>query len=333
MPADSPATAVISGHGVSIRLEKRENIPTGISLRLLCNYKTRIQFPESVFLSPGGIRIELIEHPAPIILPPAKPEFILTRGDDESTWTDGRAGMQYRDLIPGKLGGRFIASHIRIPNGGETADYAHYHRVLFQMIYCRSGWARLVYEDQGAPFVMNAGDCILQPPEIRHRVLETSAGLEVIEIGCPALHETFSDHDIQLPTGDYNPERLFDGQRFLYHSASGAEWDTGRIDGFEVRDTGMLRATQGLARVRVIGSSQGSGARFSGKHAGEFLFLYILSGKCEIRGSGLGEHSLEECDCCAIPAEAEYEIKASAQFEMLEVSIENMPPAHGRPSG
>lgn len=277
-----------------------------------------------MFLAPGGIRIELVEHPSPIILPPAKQEFILTRGDDKSTWTDGRAGMQYRDLIPGKLGGRFIASHIRIPNGGETADYAHYHRVLFQLIYCRSGWARLVYEDQGAPFVMNEGDCILQPPEIRHRVLETSAGLEVIEIGCPALHETFTDHDIQLPTGDYNPERLFEGQRFLHHSASGAEWDTVRIDGFEVRDTGMLQATNGLARVRVIGSSQESGARFSGKHAGEFLFLYLLRGNCGIRGSGLGEHSLEKGDCCTIPADFEYEITAGAQFEMLEVSIEKL---------
>jgi uncharacterized protein YjlB len=38
---------------------------------------------------------------------------------------------------------------------------------------------------QGDPFCFHAGDCVLQPPEIRHRVLETSAAFEVVEIGCP----------------------------------------------------------------------------------------------------------------------------------------------------
>lgn len=79
-------------------------------------------------------------------------------------------------------------------------DYVHFHKVRFQMIYCYKGWVRVVYEDQGPPLVMRAGDCVLQPPRIRHRVLESSPGLEVIEIGCPAEHETFADHDLQLPT-------------------------------------------------------------------------------------------------------------------------------------
>src|SRR3546814_7577110 len=105
--------------------------------------------------------------------------------------------MHYRDLIPGRLGGRFIASHIRIPDGGEVADYVHYHRVRFQMIFCKTGWVRVVYEDQGPPFVLHAGDCVLQPPQIRHRVLEASAGLEVVELGCPAVHETCADHGLR----------------------------------------------------------------------------------------------------------------------------------------
>lgn len=275
-----------------------------------------------MFLAPGGIRIELVEHPAPIILPPARQEFVLTRGSDDNTWSEGRAGMQYRDLIPGKLGGRFIASHIRIPGGGQTSDYVHYHRVLFQMIYCLSGWARLVYEDQGPPFIMNAGDCILQPPEIRHEVLETSAGFEVIEIGCPAVHETFTDHDMQLPTAAYAPERLFDRQRFLHYTATGAEWDPGQIEGFDVHDTVMLQATQGLARVRIIGNSQRSGAVFSGKHYGEFLFLYVLEGEGEIHAGELGDYNLREGDCCTVPPGVEYEIAAGERFQMLEVFID-----------
>ena len=67
------------------------------------------------------------------------------------------------------------------------------------MIFCKAGWVRMVYEDQGAPLVMHAGDCVLQPPEIRHQVLEASPGMEVIEIGSPAVHETLADHDLALP--------------------------------------------------------------------------------------------------------------------------------------
>ena len=84
--------------------------------------------------------------------------------------------MLYRDLIPGRLGGRYIASLISIPEGGPVADWVHFHRVAFQMIYVRRGWVRVVYEDQGEPFVMREGDLVLQPPEIRHRVLESSPG-------------------------------------------------------------------------------------------------------------------------------------------------------------
>lgn len=48
----------------------------------------------------------------------------------------GRAGMEYRDLIPGRFGGKVIASHIRLPFSGEVPDSVHYHKIDFQMIYC-----------------------------------------------------------------------------------------------------------------------------------------------------------------------------------------------------
>ena len=126
---------------------------------------------------------------------------------DKGEWIKGRAGMEYRDLIPGRLGGKVVASHIRLTPGGEVADYVHYHKVAFQMIFCFAGAIRVVYEDQGEPFWLRPGDCVLQPPEIRHRVLEAEAGSEVIEIGCPAVHETWVDHEMQLPTVEYRPER------------------------------------------------------------------------------------------------------------------------------
>ena len=42
--------------------------------------------------------------------------------------------MQYRDLIPGRLGGPYIASQLRIPNGGPVPDYVHHHHIIFQLI-------------------------------------------------------------------------------------------------------------------------------------------------------------------------------------------------------
>ena len=40
--------------------------------------------------------------------------------------------------------------------------------------------------------MLRPGDMVIQPPEIRHRVLESSDGLEVVEIGCPADHITIA---------------------------------------------------------------------------------------------------------------------------------------------
>ncbi len=247
--------------------------------------------------------------------------FVISRlNTTNDAWYVGRAGMQYRDLIPGRLGGRFIASHIRIPDGGETQDYVHYHKALFQMIYCKAGWARVVYEGQGPPFALEAGDCVLQPPEIRHRVLESSAGLEVIEVACPAEYETCADNELRLPTREVLPERLFGGQRFVRHRAREASWEPWRLDGFEARDTGVAAATNGLAAARVVKSNSAITVIADG-HAGELLFLFILEGKLRIDSSGQENHQLLAGDSCVIPAGVEYTLRADAGLEMLEVSL------------
>lgn len=195
--------------------------------------------PCVVRMSGYGIRIRLAQN-----------KDSQQAGDGE--WRTGRAGMQYRDLLPDRLGGRLIASHIRILDGGPVPDYVHHHDVRFQMIYCYRGWVKVVYEDQGPPFVMEAGDCVLQPPHIRHRVLECSENMEVIEMSSPAEHETHVDHDMDLPTANVEDNRDFSGQRFVRHKVSEAKWFPGPYDGFEARDTGIADATNGLASVQVI---------------------------------------------------------------------------------
>ena len=152
--------------------------------------------------------------------------------------------MEYRDLIPDKLGGKVIASHIRLTEGGEVPDYVHYHKVDFQMIYCKRGRIKVVYEDQGPPFWLETGDCVLQPPEVRHRVLECTAGAEVIEVSMPAVHETWVEHDIKLPTADIKPDRDFGGQRFARHIAASESFAV-------LRDLGIAAATEGCYAAYV----------------------------------------------------------------------------------
>lgn len=316
-PADSPQTAVVSGHGLTLRLET--GTPSGpMTLRLLCDLAALPAGTAHVLTSPDGTRIELVEARLPIEVPEGTQEFVLSRMGNE--WGVGRAGMQYRDLIPSRLGGRFIASHIRIPVGGPVPDYVHFHRIRFQMIYCKAGWARLVYEDQGAPFLFHAGDCVLQPPEIRHRVLEASDGLEVIEVGCPALHETFADHALTLPTPHLLPERDFGGQRFVRHVAAEAQWEPWRAPGFEMRDIGIGEATDGLAGARVVRARSNAAAKFDA-HGGEFLFFFALGGDATLDVQGHGEHRMNTNDSCVIPADARYALDAAAGTELLEVTL------------
>jgi mannose-6-phosphate isomerase-like protein (cupin superfamily) len=323
-PADAPHTAVVSGHGLTLRLET--GAPTApMTLRLLCDLAALPDGTPHVLSSPDGTRIELVEARPPVEIPEGRQEFVLSRmGDD---WGIGRAGMQYRDLIPSRLGGRFIASQIRVPVGGPVPDYVHFHRIRFQMIYCKAGWARLVYEDQGEPFLFHAGDCVLQPPEIRHRVLEASDGLEVIEIGCPALHETFADHAMILPTPHLLPERDFGGQRFVRHVAAEATWLPWRAQGFDMRDTGIAAATDGLAGARVVHARERASASF-GAHGGEFLFFFVLGGEVGLDVQRHGRHQLKVNDSCVIPANASYALEVGAGAELLEVLLPaELPPA------
>lgn len=217
---------------------------------------------------------------------------------ESSSWQVGRAGMEYRDLIPSRLGGKVIASHIRIQEGGKVPDYVHYHEVAFQMIYCRTGWVKVVYEDQGEPFVMSAGDCVLQPPTIRHRVLECSPGLEVVEIGSPADHRTLVDHALELPNTKHDPERTFAGQSFVWHQADHAEWEPWAVDGLEARELGLAAASAGLVDAQVVRATEGLQLEtpFALPPSDRFRILFQLQGEMVLGGTG-GRRRLDAQAC------------------------------------
>ncbi len=314
-PADSPVVAVVSGYGLNLRLEESGEKPS-LTLNLIGDFSGEI---EREIVSPDGVRVNLIDENSSVEIPEGTDEFVVSMLDGDDSWSVGRAGMLYRDLIPSRLGGRFIASHIQIPVGGEVPDYVHFHKIRFQMIYCLAGWARLVYEDQGEIFTMKAGDCVLQPPEIRHRVLESSDNFEVLEIGCPAIHETFADHELTLPNDKFSPERIFGGQVFIHHAAEKCLWESAEINGFESRDTGISKATGNLADVRILRAIAVTG--FSVKHSDEFLFYFVIAGKLQLSNDEGEIYQLEKGGSFVLPKGIEYSVKAAQGLEMIGIKL------------
>lgn len=279
--------------------------------------------PHSATLTHAGKRVRLTSRPGevpPTGLPDFRPEFVVTRAGTASG--EGRAGMRYRDLIPSRLGGRYIASHIAIPEGGAVADWVHCHRIALQLICVRKGWVRVVYEDQGEPFVMAAGDLVLQPPGIRHRVLESSAGLEVVEITCPALHETFADHDMALPNGPADPAREFGDQRFLHHVAAAAPWQPWH--GGEAQETGLGEATAGLAEARMLRPGAAPIIAIP-PYEGELVFGFVLDGTGRLdHGEG---HALGPVDAFVIPPGEAWGLREMSEgFRLLHVTTGNLDP-------
>jgi quercetin dioxygenase-like cupin family protein/catechol 2,3-dioxygenase-like lactoylglutathione lyase family enzyme len=323
-PADDPRAAVLSGHGLRLRLERGADVAPGV-LRLLCLDPGTVAGGRREVTAPNGVRIQIADAQPHLETPPTQHAFVVRRLKDNSPWVIGRAGMHYRDLIPGRLGGSIIASHIRIPDAGPVPDMVHYHTVGFQLIFCYHGWVRLVYEDQGPPFLLKAGDCVIQPPQIRHRVLEASEDLQVVEIGVPAEHITTVDHDMELPTPFLRPDRDFGGQTFCRSELKDAVWTPWRLPGFEARETGIGKATAGVASVQVArpaGREHGQVTSQVSDHTADILFTFVLAGSVTLHGEGQGSHALTEGDAYVIPPLLKTALTdCSEDLELLQVSL------------
>lgn len=318
-PSDDPAVAIMSGHGLQIRIDK--NVTSNpVTLHILTD--TPEQFSGKKLTTPNGTIIKILPKTYELQTPKTQHKFEVRKLTDSDPWVIGRAGMLYRDLIPDRLGGSIIASHINIPDGGPVPDVVHYHTIGFQLIFCYKGWVKLVYEDQGEPFILNAGDCVTQPPEIRHRVLEASDNLEVIEIGVPSDHMTTIDHDMELPNGIYNPEREFQGQRFRHHKVADAIWKPWRISGFEHRDTGINEATKQKASVNVIRVSNSTIEQRYTNHNTDILFTFVMEGTMQLSAKDYETHHLKQGDAYVIPPYLNYKMQQCSQnLELLEVAL------------
>jgi quercetin dioxygenase-like cupin family protein len=319
-PADNPEVAVVSGHGLRLRIQKGAPEGPG-TLRILTDDPDSFADGARSLIAPNGTKIEIDELNPPLVLPKTEHAFVVRRLADQAPWVIGRAGMEYRDLVPTRLGGAMIASHIRVPDG-PVPDFVHFHKVGFQLIFCVAGWVDVLYEDQGDKLRISAGDCFIQPPGIRHKVLY-SEGVQVIEIGVPAEHITEIDHEMTLPNGTINRDREWDGQKFVHNIGATGSFGPFRIPGFEARDTTINTNTKGVASVMV---ARPTGSAPWTKHHGDILFTFVMAGEMTLEGEGKDPFRLSAGDAFVIPPEmATRYANATPDLHLLEVSLPGNP--------
>lgn len=119
-------------------------------------------------------------------------EFHYQHANGEEDFVDGfRSYARYRDLGVSKATGGLVQAHL-VRLVGECTDEVrknHYHDTCFQMVYVLKGWEKIQAEGH-EPVTMKAGTVWIQPPQIKHVVLDYSDGCEVLEIILPAEFDT-----------------------------------------------------------------------------------------------------------------------------------------------
>ena len=116
--------------------------------------------------------------------------FVVSHAQGASFERGLRSFYEYRDLgIKEATAGRVDAHVIRAAAGSEFSSQPHLHKTRFQLVYVLRGWIEFEYEGQGR-VRLEAGSCVHQPPDIRHREVGHSADIEMLEIVLPANFKT-----------------------------------------------------------------------------------------------------------------------------------------------
>jgi mannose-6-phosphate isomerase-like protein (cupin superfamily) len=124
--------------------------------------------------------------------PRPKQKFNVSHFRAEDFRADGlRTYAQYRDLGMSRATNGLLQAHvIRMvpPCDPAVVSKRHYHDVSLQMIYVLKGWIKGEYD--GQVVTLHAGAAWLQPPRIKHTVLDYSDDCELLEIITPADFKT-----------------------------------------------------------------------------------------------------------------------------------------------
>ena len=123
---------------------------------------------------------------------PRKQTFVASHHSPDAFEIGLRRYAQYRDLgITAATNGLARAHVIKMVPPCDPAEVSkrHYHDVEFQMVYVLKGWIKGEYDGAGV-VTMREGSCWLQPPKIKHAVLDYSDDCELLEIILPADFDT-----------------------------------------------------------------------------------------------------------------------------------------------
>jgi quercetin dioxygenase-like cupin family protein len=121
-----------------------------------------------------------------------KQKFTVSHHREQDFDSGLRSYAAYRDLgIADATAGLVRAHVVRMlpPFNAEEVSKPHYHDVEFQMVYVLKGSMTTEFEGEGV-HTFTAGSCWIQPPGIKHTVLDYSDDCEVLEIIMPADFET-----------------------------------------------------------------------------------------------------------------------------------------------
>ena len=121
-----------------------------------------------------------------------KQSFVASHPSPDAFEAGLRRYAHYRDLgIAAATNGLARAHVIKMIPPCDPAEVSkrHFHDVEFQMIYVLKGWIKGEYDGEGV-VTMREGSCWLQPPKIKHTVLDYSDDCELLEIILPAEFDT-----------------------------------------------------------------------------------------------------------------------------------------------
>jgi mannose-6-phosphate isomerase-like protein (cupin superfamily) len=131
----------------------------------------------------------------PAARPRARPKqrIAISHYRDEDFKADGlRAYAHYRDLGIAEASHGLAQAHvIRLIGPCNPAEVSklHFHDVEFQMVYVLKGWVKTYMEGQGET-LMKEGSAWIQPPRIKHLIMDYSDDVELLEVILPAEFKT-----------------------------------------------------------------------------------------------------------------------------------------------
>ena len=124
--------------------------------------------------------------------PRAKQRFTVSHHNEADFDAGLRRYAKYRDLGINAATNGLVQAHVVQfvpPCLPEEVSKLHYHDVEFQMVYVLKGSIKTELEGQGA-ITMRQGSCWIQPPRVKHKVLDYSDDCQVLEIVLPADFKT-----------------------------------------------------------------------------------------------------------------------------------------------